>query len=55
MEHVVTCHTPGCVNDGIPITITTVMDDPGIPPPQVVYCGPCQQPVTDIIPPLSLT
>jgi hypothetical protein len=53
--HTCTCHTPGCSNDGIPITMTlTYLDDFG--DEQVVgsvACGVCAQPITDIDPPLA--
>lgn len=44
MKHVVTCHTEGCVNEGVGVEL--------VYPAQVVQCGPCQQFITDIEPPL---
>lgn len=34
-----TCHTEGCENSGIPITLECA---------DIVECGVCQQPITDI-------
>lgn len=44
MQHVVTCHTEGCENSGIPITL--------IYPAGRIQCGPCGRVITDIEPPL---
>lgn len=40
----VTCHTPGCPNDGIPINL---------PCADAVQCGPCGQEIEDIDPPVA--
>lgn len=40
----VTCHTEGCANGGIPISLEY---DPASPP-QAVVCGVCGKPITDI-------
>lgn len=53
----VTCHTPGCENDGVPIELDhplTMNDETGVadgPPvdPWVIECGPCGQPITDVV------
>lgn len=37
----VICHTDGCENAGVPITL---------PVADVVVCGPCGQTITDITP-----
>lgn len=37
----VTCRTPGCENDGIPLEMMCA---------GVIECGPCGQQITDIIP-----
>lgn len=44
MKHIVTCHTAGCANEEVGVEL--------IDPAQVVLCGPCQQIITDIEPPL---
>lgn len=53
---IVTCHTEGCENAGIPLemTLSGVDADTG-DAWQVasVSCGPCGQPITDIDPPLD--
>lgn len=40
----VTCHTPDCGNAEIPLDIQVVDTDS-----PVVICGPCGQPITDVI------
>lgn len=45
-EYTATCHTPGCGNEAIPIT----MEWDGTPLDFCV-CGPCGQPITDLDPP----
>lgn len=52
----VTCHTAGCVNEGIPIEVPRPLDvaDDGSmtgPPvdPWFIQCGPCEQPITDVV------
>ena len=39
----VTCHTDGCMNQGIPIELEYA-EEFGVPD---AYCGPCGQPITD--------
>ena len=43
-DAVVTCHTPGCSNAAVPITLVVPTD----PPDPFVVCGVCSQPITDI-------
>lgn len=38
---VVTCHTQGCENVGIPIVV---------PLEEIVVCGPCSRRITDAVP-----
>lgn len=47
---VVTCHTEGCGNSGIPIEIElTTRDEQGrVSQVSAVFCGACSQPITDI-------
>lgn len=40
---VITCHTRGCENDGIPIELQAPEDS-------TFVCGPCEQPITDVVP-----
>jgi hypothetical protein len=35
----VTCHTPGCENEGVPLTLPCV---------DKVVCGPCKAVITDV-------
>lgn len=49
----VTCHTPGCSNDGLPIPgiPTTWTDDDGATHPvNSITCGGCGVPITDVVP-----
>lgn len=39
-EFAVTCHTQGCENEGIEITVMAVADNP------TVVCGPCGADIT---------
>lgn len=41
LERTVTCHTDGCVNEGIPVTFTCL---------PLVICGGCGNQITDITP-----
>jgi len=46
-----TCHTDGCVNNGIPLDVITSFTDPDTGETVTVggvVCGPCGQPITDI-------
>jgi len=45
----VTCHTPGCANEGIPIDLNlTYTDDDGqTQTVDAVACGVCGNPITD--------
>jgi hypothetical protein len=43
-EFTATCHTDGCANNGIPITLGYT-DEFG--PPGTIQCGPCGHPITD--------
>jgi hypothetical protein len=48
----VTCHTDGCPNADIPITIDLTHTDPDTGAFETVgsvICGPCGQPITDIV------
>lgn len=48
---VVTCHTEGCENSGIPLDIeTTWIDENGVEQ-QVdgIACGVCGEPISDVI------
>lgn len=48
---IVTCHSPGCGNDGIPIELSLASADPetGVPiEVSVVMCGGCGEQITDI-------
>ena len=53
--HTVTCHTPGCINNGVPIQMPLVFDeDTGdglihTDSSADVQCGPCGQPITDVV------
>ena len=51
MSDVVTCHTDGCPNAGIPIEMQLTWDDEDGTEHRVgsVACGPCGQPITDIV------
>lgn len=42
MEHIATCRTIGCENAGIEIELIQVSE--------LVVCGPCGEPITDITP-----
>lgn len=53
-EHVATCHTDGCLNSGIPVVLVLDRDDPDAAPISVVMCGPCGQPIADVVPPLPV-
>lgn len=47
----VTCHTPECVNAGVPIDLELTSVDPETGETVTatsVQCGPCGQPITDI-------
>lgn len=49
---IVTCHTEGCSSDGVPVDmeLTYVDPDTGLPRVvDVVICGACCAPITDII------
>lgn len=35
----VTCHTPGCLNEGVTITL---------PCADLIFCGACGQPIADV-------
>ena len=47
---IVTCHTPGCVSEGVEIdAVTTWTDDDGATHPvDLVVCGGCGQPIDDL-------
>lgn len=42
-----TCHTDGCHNINLPITMD-YLDDPPEMKPSVVFCGVCGQEITDV-------
>lgn len=46
----VTCHTDGCGNSGVPIemNLSWTDEDGAVHPIESVCCGPCGQPITDI-------
>jgi len=49
------CHTPGCVNQDKPVPFELAVVDPNDGTTSYVdsvVCGPCQQPITDIQPPI---
>lgn len=51
----VTCHTGGCENEGVPIDAMTQWQDEETGETRytdAVVCGPCGQPITDVDPPL---
>jgi hypothetical protein len=41
-DFIVTCHTDGCQNEDIPITISADAENPKI------VCGPCAHFITDV-------
>jgi hypothetical protein len=43
LEYVLTCHTDGCGNADVPITLS-------MPEGCAAVCGACSQPITDITP-----
>lgn len=48
----VTCHTDGCENNGIPLVMDLTYPDFDTGEPvrvDIVICGPCGQPITDIV------
>jgi len=52
---VVTCHTEGCGNAGIPLDIGVSWEDEETGETEyvsAVVCGVCSQPITDVVPPL---
>jgi len=46
----VICHTPGCLNEDIPVELeTTYVDDGGqTRDVDAVICGPCGEPITNV-------
>lgn len=46
----VTCHTPDCANQGVPLEMNLTYEDEDGNTQAItsVYCGPCGQPITDI-------
>jgi hypothetical protein len=51
MSHTVTCHTPDCENEGIPISLELDYTDEDGNPGTVtdVICGPCRQPIGSVV------
>lgn len=47
----VTCHTPGCENDGITIPLDVPIVDDAPVSIDVVLCGVCGQTITDVTTP----
>jgi hypothetical protein len=43
-HYVATCRTPGCHNEGIPLTVPADVHE------QVIVCGPCRTRITDVTP-----
>lgn len=48
---IVTCHTPGCPNEGAAITLQFDPLDDGTPVvPDAYVCGVCGERITDVVP-----
>jgi aspartate carbamoyltransferase regulatory subunit len=45
VQRIVTCHTPGCVLDGVEIQVPLYVNSDGI---LRCSCGECGQPITDM-------
>lgn len=46
----VTCHTPGCENEGAPIEMPSGYEMDGVWVEHTAFmCGPCGQPIDDVV------